>query len=258
MTSNNPSKRLFVGSLPYRYTEGELLSLFVQFGKIIVVRIVKNRWGKSRGMGYVEFEDIDNAINAKKQLHNRFVEDRSIIVDYAQPDPFATPEGKQRHLEAQEKRPLERRKYLDEFGNRKPAVARPSQQHPEVPRPALNRPEPFHKRFGGAPRSEQISTEPVGNFEENRPSNYKNRKYKGGKPVFNVLGRSLNKDKSEKYIPKFVGEVTAPKKKFKPKSGQKPEYKASNPSHVRSSIFKQRKFGSKVGAKFAFKAKKAR
>ena len=243
-----------MGSLPYRYTEGELLSLFIQYGKIVAVRIVKNRWGKSRGMGYVEFEDIDCAVNAKNRLHNHFLEDgRTIIVDFAQPDPFETPEGKQRHVEAQEAKPVAKRRFLDDFGNRKPATPVPYQK-PESKR-----------RFGGSPREEQVSQGGFANRDESRSfaqapqsKSLSGRKYKGGKPVFNVLGRSLNKDKSEEYKPKFVPDVAAPKKKFKPASGQKPEYKASDPHHVRGSIFKQRKFGSKVGAKFAFKNKKSR
>lgn len=252
MTSNNPTKRLFVGSLPYRFTEGELLDLFIQYGKIIAVRIVKNRWGKSRGMGYVEFEDIDCAINAKNRLHDHLLQEgRTIIVDFAQPDPFETPEGKQRHIEAQESRPVAKRRFLDNFGNRKPLIE-----------PV--RPEPSRRRFGGSPREEQISQGGFSNRDDSRslagsPSkSYSGRKYKGGKPVFNVLGRSLNKDKSEEYVPKFRTDAVAPKKRFKPAPGQKPEYKGSDPHHVRGSIFKQRKFGSKVGAKFAFKSKKSR
>lgn len=106
MTQGNKpvSKRLFVGSLPYRMTEGELLSLFVTEGKIISLRIIHNQWGKSRGMGYVEYEREEDAIRAKNKYHNFRVGDRSIIVDYAQPDPFLTPEGKARHQEAQVKK----------------------------------------------------------------------------------------------------------------------------------------------------------
>ena len=83
------------------------------------------------------------------------------------------------------------------------------------------------------------------------------KKYKGGKPVFNSLGKSLNRDTSGEYTPKFVPESfpTKNKKKFRPRPGQKPEYLASSPSHVRSTVFKQRHFGSKVGAKFAAKSK---
>lgn len=105
MASNNkPGKRLFIGSLPYKFTEGELLSLFIPEGKIVAVRVMHNKWGKSRGMGYVEFENEADAIRAKEKFHNYHLDDRSIIVDYAQPDPFLTEEGKQRHLEAQARR----------------------------------------------------------------------------------------------------------------------------------------------------------
>ncbi len=106
--NNLPTVRLFIGGLPYRYTEGELLSLFAPFGRIISLKIMHNQWGKSRGMGYVEFDNIDSATQAKKELHNfRVDESRTIIVDYAKPDPFKTPEGQQRHqraIEAKEKR----------------------------------------------------------------------------------------------------------------------------------------------------------
>ena len=69
MEKNRPvSKRLFVGSIPFRFTEGELLSLFVPFGKVISLKIMHNRWGKSRGLGFVEFENLDSAIAAKEKF----------------------------------------------------------------------------------------------------------------------------------------------------------------------------------------------
>lgn len=109
MEKNRPvSKRLFVGSIPYRFTEGELLSLFVPFGKVVSLKIMHNRWGKSRGMGFVEFEDLDSAITAKKELHNHRLGDLSIIVDYSEPDPFLTPEGQARHEEALNRHPKRR------------------------------------------------------------------------------------------------------------------------------------------------------
>jgi len=105
MPSNNePSKRLFVGSLPYKFSEGELLALFIPFGKVVVVKIVLNQWGKSRGMGYVEYDDLESAQIAKNKMHGYKMVDRSIIVDYAQPDPYLTEEGMQRHIEAESKK----------------------------------------------------------------------------------------------------------------------------------------------------------
>jgi len=101
----SPNKRLFIGSLPFRFTEGELLELFVPFGKVISLKIMHNRWGKSRGLGFIEFEELESAIAAKEKMHRYKLGDLAIIVDYAQPDPFLTPEGQERHLDALKRHP---------------------------------------------------------------------------------------------------------------------------------------------------------
>lgn len=103
--SKTPTTRLFVGSIPFRYTEGEMLSLFVPFGRIISLHITHTPWGKNRGFGYIEFDLLESAVQAKQQLHDTVVEGRRIIVDYALPDPYSTPEGKQRHQEALHRNP---------------------------------------------------------------------------------------------------------------------------------------------------------
>lgn len=239
MPSNKPvSKRLFIGSLPYQFTEGELLTLFVSQGKIISVRIMHNRWGKSRGIAYVEFENLNDAISAKEKFHNFYLGDRTIIVDYAEPDPFLTEEGRARHEEALKEHPNrhQARVFLphpdsDVSDYREQKKALDNRQYPprdSSPRPQLSRP--------------------------SQPP----REYKGGKPVFNSLGKSLNRNTTGEYIPKFFPELNPNKKKFRPKPGQKPEYKSSSDLHVRTTVFKQRNFGSKVGAKFAFKSKKGK
>jgi RNA recognition motif-containing protein len=100
--SKEPNKRLFVGALPFKYTEGEMVTLFAPFGRITALRIMHNQWGKSRGMGFVEYDELQSAINAKHELHNYAVEpERTIIVDFAEPDPYLTPEGAARHIAAQ-------------------------------------------------------------------------------------------------------------------------------------------------------------
>lgn len=238
--SKSISKRLFIGSLPYRFTEGELLDLFIPEGKIISLKIVHNRWGKSRGMGYVEYENIDDAIRAKEKYHNFQLDDRSIIVDYAQPDPFLTPEGKARHEEALEKHP-----------NRRQATN-------YLPHPDSDTQEYQQRRFDAHSDSRlPSSSNHFGSKEtDNQPESSQPRKYKGGKPVFSSIGKSLNRNTTGEYVPKFFPEIDPKKKKFRPRPGQKPEYKSSSELHVRSSVFKQRNFHSKVGAKFAAKNKK--
>ncbi len=239
MNESKPvSKRLFVGSLPYRFTEGELLDIFISEGKIISLKIMHNRWGKSRGMGYVEYENLNDAIRAKEKYHNFFLGDRSIIVDYAQPDPFLTPEGQARHEQALEKHPNRR-------------------QQTYLPHPDSDTQEYQQRRF----QAHSDSPSPFIRRSENQPSfnqesNRRPSKYKGGKPVFNSVGKSLNRNTTGEYVPKFIPEINPNKKKFRPRPGQKPEYLGSSPLHVRSTVFKQRNFGSRVGAKFAAKSKK--
>ena len=96
--------RLFVGSLPYKYTESELLKMFVREGKVIDVRIIKNKWGRSRGMGYVQFENEIDAQNAKNNIHGMAVGDLKIIVDFAKDDPALSAEGIKKHQEAELKK----------------------------------------------------------------------------------------------------------------------------------------------------------
>ena len=240
MTENKPvSKRLFIGSLPYRFTEGELLSLFIPEGKIISVRIMHNKWGKSRGLGYVEYENLEDAIRAKQKLHNFFIEDRTIIVDYAAPDPFLTPEGQARHQEALEKHPNRRQAQVF-----LPHPDSDSDDYQQQKRAFNDRQYPPRRQFSDR------SSLPKESF--------KYREDNKGKPAFNSLGKSLNRNTTGEYVPKFFPELSTNKKKFKPRPGQKPEYKSSSPNHVRSSVFKQRNFGSKTGAKFAFKSKKGK
>jgi len=220
------SKRLFIGSLPYRFTEGELLSLFITEGKIISVRIMHNQWGKSRGIGFVEFENLNDAIQAKAKFHNYYIGDRTIIVDYAEADPFLTAEGQARHEEA-----------LKDHPNRR--QAQPFLPHPDSDVSDYKAQKKSFDNRTFIPR------------EDRKP-----REYKGGKPVFNSVGKSLNRNTTGEYTPKFFSDINPNKKKFRPKPGQKPEYKSSSDRHVRTTVFKQRNFGSKVGAKFAFKSKK--
>jgi len=64
-----------------------------------------NRWGKSRGLGFIEFEELESAIAAKEKMHRFKLGDLAIIVDYSEPDPFLTPEGQERHFDALKRHP---------------------------------------------------------------------------------------------------------------------------------------------------------
>lgn len=108
MTLNNnpsPTKRLFIGSLPYTTSESDLLKLFVSEGKVIDTQIIRDPKRYSRGYGYVEYERLEDAIQAKEKYHNFELEGRSIIVDFSRPDPYQTEDGQKRHEEALKNNP---------------------------------------------------------------------------------------------------------------------------------------------------------
>lgn len=62
-----------------------MLRLFIPAGKVIDVQVLRYRF-RSRGMGYVEFETLEEGIKAHQMFHNHKLVDRTIIVDFAQPD----------------------------------------------------------------------------------------------------------------------------------------------------------------------------
>lgn len=93
-------KRLFIGSLPFTTTEGEILRIFVQEGKVVDVTLMLDDRRRSKGMGFVEYANEEDALRAKTRFHNYKINDRTIIVDFAKEDPLKTEEGQQKFNEA--------------------------------------------------------------------------------------------------------------------------------------------------------------
>ena len=57
-------KKLYVGNIPWKTTEEDLTNLFGEYGEVTSVRIITDReTGRSRGFGFVEMENADEAIN---------------------------------------------------------------------------------------------------------------------------------------------------------------------------------------------------
>ncbi|HCX72735.1 MAG TPA: RNA-binding protein [Candidatus Cloacimonas sp.] len=57
-------KKLYVGNLPWKATEEDLTNLFSEYGEVTSARIITDReTGRSRGFGFVEMENAEEAIN---------------------------------------------------------------------------------------------------------------------------------------------------------------------------------------------------
>ena len=77
---------IFVARLSYGTTADELRSLFEQFGELDSVKIIMDRdTGRSKGFGFVEMSNDEEAKAAIAQLNGTELEGREIVVKEANP-----------------------------------------------------------------------------------------------------------------------------------------------------------------------------
>ena len=82
---NGSLKKLYVGNLPFSTTEEDLREMFEQHGPTVSVRVITDReTGRSRGFGFVEFEEESNAEKALQALNGMDMGGRSLRVNEAQ------------------------------------------------------------------------------------------------------------------------------------------------------------------------------
>jgi RNA recognition motif-containing protein len=76
--------RLYVGGLPYQTSEQDLIDLFAQVGQVGEVSIITDRdSGRSKGFGFVEMSDPQEAQAAIARLNGTLLGDRTITVNEA-------------------------------------------------------------------------------------------------------------------------------------------------------------------------------
>jgi len=79
------SKKLFVGSLSWDTNDAGLHEAFSQFGEVTEAKVITDRdSGRSRGFGFVTFEDDEAADKAVAALNGTELDGRTIKVDIAQ------------------------------------------------------------------------------------------------------------------------------------------------------------------------------
>lgn len=77
---------IFIANLDFDITSEDLKSTFAQFGTVSYAHVVyDNKTKKSKGFGYVEMEDSDEAIAAIQVLNGMEVNGRAIDVKVASP-----------------------------------------------------------------------------------------------------------------------------------------------------------------------------
>jgi len=77
---------IYVRNLNYSLREDELGQVFSEFGEVSSVKIIKDKMtGRSKGFGFVEMTNDNEALEAISKLNGSDVKGRSIQVDKALP-----------------------------------------------------------------------------------------------------------------------------------------------------------------------------
>ena len=78
--------KLYVGNLPYSCDSDQLRNLFAEFGEITEARVITDRHsGRSKGFGFVEFTNEDDAQKAIDAMSGKDVDGRNLVVNVARP-----------------------------------------------------------------------------------------------------------------------------------------------------------------------------
>lgn len=79
------SNKLFVGSLSWNTNVDGLRSAFERFGALQDVAVIEDReTGRSRGFGFVTFEESACATAAQREMDGSALDGRNIVVNPAQ------------------------------------------------------------------------------------------------------------------------------------------------------------------------------
>ncbi|GAA5484119.1 RNA recognition motif domain-containing protein [Haloferula sargassicola] len=128
------SRRLYLGNLSYEATESDLEELFRGVGSVRRVEIVYNRrTHRSKGYGFIEMLDTDEAKKSVEVLHDQFFMGRKLVVSAAKSDGPADTDD--REQESDEETPAAESKQAPAAApiEHAPAAEAPAQPQTEAP-----------------------------------------------------------------------------------------------------------------------------
>ena len=86
--------RLYVGGLPYQTNEQDLIDLFSQAGQVSSATVIADReTGRSKGFGFVDIEDEQQARTAIDTFNGSMLGNRTITVNEARERPASGNRG---------------------------------------------------------------------------------------------------------------------------------------------------------------------
>jgi RNA recognition motif-containing protein len=83
---DNMSKNIYVGNLSYSVDDGELEQMFAAFGTVTSAKVINDReTGRSKGFGFVEMSNDQEADAAIEALNGKDNGGRALTVNIARP-----------------------------------------------------------------------------------------------------------------------------------------------------------------------------
>lgn len=99
---------IFIANLDWDIKSIDLSSTFSTFGKVTYAHVVFDKQTKkSKGYGYVEMENTDEAISAIQALNGMEVNGRKLDVK------IASPKGSRPEIKKNQKKPFEKKKEVE-------------------------------------------------------------------------------------------------------------------------------------------------
>lgn len=84
--SKNLAKKLYFGNLPYSVTDDELREMAAKFGNVESATVITDKFsGRSKGFGFVEFSNDEDADKAVEALNGSEMNKRKLVVNEARP-----------------------------------------------------------------------------------------------------------------------------------------------------------------------------
>jgi RNA recognition motif-containing protein len=80
------TNKLFIWNLPWGVKEEDVTELFSAYGEVTSAKVsIDRETGRSKGFGFVEFKNLEDAIKAQADANGWEISGRNIKVEFAKP-----------------------------------------------------------------------------------------------------------------------------------------------------------------------------
>jgi RNA recognition motif-containing protein len=77
---------IYVGNVNFKTSDESLKELFEEFGEVLSAKIIRDKYsGRSKGFGFVEMVNDEEALEAINALNGQEIEHKNIVVSEARP-----------------------------------------------------------------------------------------------------------------------------------------------------------------------------